>query len=163
MIPQTLTLVLLLASVALQASAAAPAAAPAASTSTVESGQDRSGEMGKDSTPKESFDDIYKKDLKTLEADLKDAIQFITSRFTRESEMEQVQHEKKLAFRKAEKDAGIAFEKQAFESWKTIMKRMREIEPISAAREKAAFDEKASEDRRKFNEEGMAKSRAFME
>ena len=109
MIPQIAAIVLLFASVAFRSSAAAPAAAAAAA----EEGQDRSGEMGADSTPKESFDDIYKKDLKTLEADLKDSIQFINSRFTRESDMEQAQHEKKLAFRKAAKDTSIAFEKQA--------------------------------------------------
>jgi len=150
-----------------RAAAAAPATpAVRASTATTTEAPQGAPEMVNDGgrlPTKADFDAIYKNDLKELENDLKEQVKFINTRFTRESDLEQSQVDKKLAFRKGQRDESIAFEKSAFENWKAVMKRMREMEPGDAATERTIFDEKAAEERRKFNEDAAAKARAFME
>lgn len=159
-------LVLTLARPAYTVEPAVSSAAPAGAAS--EGMQGGSGGMGGEGgetylPSKEDFDEIYKKDLKILESDLKDQVKFINSRFTRETDLERGQFDKKLAFQKLQRDERIAFEKSAVESWKSLMKRLREMDPVTAAAERTAFDEKAIEGRNKFNEDAMAVARAFME
>lgn len=109
------------------------------------------------------FEAMAKLDLKQMEDDLKETTKSVNAQFTGETELEDRLHEKKLAFRKTQRDARLAFEKAAIESWKALIKRLRDASPAERAAEKTEFDQKAMQERTKFNDESAAKSLKFLE
>lgn len=148
---------------------AQPAAPPAVSSGTAGEIANSTGPRMSGGDPEamayanQDFEGTVKADLKQLEADLKEAVKSLNYRFDTETEIEKSQFEKGLAFRREQRDQMIAFEKAAIESWKGLIKRLRPLEPADRASEKAIFDQKAVDERRKFYEERSAKSRAFLE
>lgn len=111
----------------------------------------------------EDFEAMVKQDLKQMEADLKETTKSINALYASETELEERLHQKKLAFRKDMRDARVAFEKSSIEAWKTLMKRLHDVSPAERATEKIDFDQKSTEDRRKFNDASSAKSLKFLE
>jgi hypothetical protein len=111
----------------------------------------------------QDFEGTVKADLKQMDGDLKEAIRSLTSRFDAETQIDKDQFDKRVAFRKEQRDSAIAFEKKSMEAWQALVKRLRPLAPADRAAEKAAFDQKAVDERRKFYEDLSAKSRQFIE
>jgi len=109
------------------------------------------------------FDETVKGDLKAMEADAKENLRAFDAQNAAQEELETRQLKKKFEFQRKLRDERAAFEKAMIDDWKKFVEKLRATEPAERGTEKIAYDQRAMERRRKYDDELTAKNKDFIE